>query len=225
MGWRQELEGQIKNKITEKKQIVNKKNKEAYTIDDYANYCITTNNDRFASASSPEDRRHYCIELDNKFAGRVNSEISAHFDPIVDVIEDLVKLKGFANFLYTFDISKFNPRIFNKTPLLQEQIQQSWNSVQKWWFSVLNDGGFDCVDANSEEDEGFCVWNKHCKHYAHDKSTSLTGMKRTIYKKDKHGKKIYIEKGILQEPVVEKSQVLYYKDFLYNCYAKTAGAG
>ena len=25
--------------------------------------------------------------------------------------------------------------------------------------------------------------------------------------------------------MVEKSQVLYYKDFLYNCYAKTAGAG
>ena len=50
-------------------------------------------------------------------------------------------------------------------------------------------------------------------------------MKRIIYKKDKHGKKKYIEKGILQEPVVEKSQVLYYKDFLYNCYAKTAGSG
>ena len=225
-GGDKKLEGQIKNKITEKKQIVNKKNKEAYTIDDYANYCITTNNDRFAAASSPEDRRHYAIELDNKWAGRMTSESTSYFDPIVAVCEDPEKLKGFAKLLYTYDISDFNPRIFNKTPLLQEQIQQSWNSVQSWWFATLNDGGFDCVSANCDEDEGFCLWNKHCTRQLNDADSTnvpLTGMKRTMYKKDQRGKKIFNVKTGCDE--VERSEVLYYKDFLYSCYAKVAGTG
>ncbi len=43
--------------------------------------------------------------------------------------------------LYNRDITNFNPRSFDKTELLQEQIQHNWCSVRKWWFDVLNAGG------------------------------------------------------------------------------------
>jgi hypothetical protein len=220
-GGDKKLEGMIKNRITEKKQIINKKNKEAYTIDDYCNYNITTNNDRFAPVSSPEDRRHYCIECDNKYSGRVNTEITEYFKPILEIAENPDKLKSFAKYLYTKNISDFNPRVFNKTPLLQEQVQHSWNSVQKWWFAVLNDGGFDCDKAK----HGFCVWNKHYRYpqkHPDDPSIDLTGMRRTQYAKDKNGKRIYNGYDGYQ---IKKQQILYYKDFLYDCYAKTAGSG
>ena len=217
-GGDKKLEGMIKNRITEKKQIINKKNKEAYTIDDYCNYNITTNNDRFAPVSSPEDRRHYCIECDNRYSGRVNTRITEYFKPIIEIAENPEKLKSFANYLYTKDISDFNPRVFNKTPLLQEQVQHSWNSVQKWWFSVLNDGGFDCDKAK----DGFCVWNQHYRYCPSQTSIDLTGMKRIKYVKDKSGHRVYDENGDYK---VSKKQILYYKDFLYDCYAKTAGSG
>ena len=44
-GGDKQMEGVIKNKITEKRQTINKKNKENYVLDDYANYVISTNND------------------------------------------------------------------------------------------------------------------------------------------------------------------------------------
>ena len=217
-GGDKKLEGIIKNKITEKRQIVNKKNKEAYSIDDYANYVLTSNNDRFASASSPEDRRHYCIELDNKYAGRMTKEVKEYFEPIAAVQEDEGKLKALAKYLYEKNLSDFNPRIFNKTPLLQDQIQQSWNTVQKWWFAVLNDGGFDC----DKEATGFCIFNK-LYYQNNEHQEHLTGMTRTKYKKDARGKKISNPSG--HGHIIEQTQVLYYKDFLYDCYAKVAGSG
>ena len=214
-GGDKKLEGMIKNKITEKSQIVNKKNKEAYTIDDYANYAITTNNDRFASASSPEDRRHYCIELDNRYAGLMKEETTKYFAPIIAVQNDEAKLKAFAKFLYEKDLSEFNPRIFNKTPLLQDQIQQSWNSVQKWWFAVLQDEGFDCE--HNGFTQGFCKWNSSYEYYEGTNPFPLTGMTRTKYKRDASGRQIKSE--------ILETQCLYFKDFLYSCYAKVAGSG
>ena len=68
-GGDKQMEGVIKNKITEKRQTINKKNKENYVLDDYANYVISTNNDVVLWCTS-DDRRHYCLELDNKMAGR-----------------------------------------------------------------------------------------------------------------------------------------------------------
>jgi hypothetical protein len=44
-GGDKKMEGQMKNKITERNQTINKKNKEAYMISCYANYIISTNND------------------------------------------------------------------------------------------------------------------------------------------------------------------------------------
>jgi len=146
-GGDKKLEGVIKNKITEKRQTINKKNKENYMIDDYANYVITTNNDWFAGCTE-DDRRHYCLQLDNRMAGRMTPEKKKYIQPVLDA-----PCEAFAKILYNRNISSYNPRQFKKTKLLQEQVERNWNSPKVWWNDVMKDGGF-------ELGNHFIEWNK-----------------------------------------------------------------
>ena len=130
------LEGQVKNKVTEKKQYINKKNKEEYCVDDYSNYIITTNNDWFAGVDAG-DRRHYCLELNNEYAGINTKRIKDYHKKVRDSC-----VMSFANILYTRDIEEFNPREFEKTPLLQDQVERNWNTAQSWFHQILLDGEF-----------------------------------------------------------------------------------
>ena len=82
-GGDKKLEGVVKNKITETRQTINKKYKENYMIDDYANYIITTNNDWFAGTTE-DDRRHFCLECDNKYASISTKEKDEYFRPIYE---------------------------------------------------------------------------------------------------------------------------------------------
>ncbi len=177
------LEGVVKNKITERRQTINKKNKENYVIDDYANYIITTNNDWFAGTSE-DDRRHYCLELHNKISGRMNKKTKEYVKPVLEA-----PAEAFANILYNRDISDFCPRIFKKTDLLQEQVERNWNSVKVWFHQTLRDGGF--TDKNHKD--GFCTWNDvprkedfgGCEDYgACQKKNKKTGEERVMYYKD-----------------------------------------
>lgn len=177
------LEGVVKNKITERRQTINKKNKENYVIDDYANYIITTNNDWFAGTSE-DDRRHYCLELHNKISGRMNKKTKEYVKPVLEA-----PAEAFANILYNRDISDFCPRIFKKTDLLQEQVERNWNSVKVWFHQTLKDGGF----TDKDHKDGFCPWNEVpekevCgygeKYGACQKKNKKTGEERVMYYKD-----------------------------------------
>ncbi len=177
------LEGVVKNKITERRQTINKKNKENYVIDDYANYIITTNNDWFAGTSE-DDRRHYCLELHNKISGRMNKKTKEYVKPVLDA-----PAEAFANILYNRDISDFCPRIFKKTDLLQEQVERNWNSVKVWFHQTLKDGGF----TDKDHKDGFCPWNEvpekeECgygvEYGACQKKNKKTGEERVMYYKD-----------------------------------------
>ena len=131
------LEGQVKNKVTEKRQYINKKNKEAYHVDDYSNYIITTNNDWFSGVDA-NDRRHYCLELDNEYAGINNETIKKYHKKVRESC-----VLAFAKVLYELeDFDDFNPREFEKTPLLQDQVERNWNTVQSWFHQILVDGEF-----------------------------------------------------------------------------------
>lgn len=173
-------EGVVKNKITETRQTINKKNKEAYKVDDYVNYIITTNNDWFTGVSE-DDRRNYCIELSNKIAGRMTKKTTELVQPVLDA-----PCEAFAKVLYNRDISDFKPRIFTKTKLLQDQVERGWNSVKTWYNSVLKDGGF---TISHEGEKRFVEWNKLYKYgntfiggaYVKNKKTKN---KQTAYCKD-----------------------------------------
>lgn len=146
-GGDKKLEGVIKNKITEGNQTINKKNKENYIVDCYANYIITTNNDWFAGTTE-DDRRHFCLECDNKYASRSTKEKDEYFAPIYSA-----PCEAFAKVLYNRDISEFKPRIFKKTDVLQEQVERNWTSPKVWWNNVMKEGGF-------EYDGHFIEWGK-----------------------------------------------------------------
>lgn len=179
-GGDKKLEGIIKNKITEKRQTINKKNKENYIIDCYANYIISTNNDWFAGTTE-DDRRHFCLELNNKLAGRMTEETLKHVQPVLDA-----PCEAFAKVLYNRDISDFKPRIFKKTKLLQEQVERNWNSPKVWFNNVMKEGGF-------EYDGHFIEWGKTLKVYTEYSSLGKTyGVeiknkqkeKKVVYEKD-----------------------------------------
>ncbi len=184
-GGDKKMEGVIKNKITEKRQTINKKNKENYMVDCFANYIITTNNDWFAGTTE-DDRRHYCLELNNKLSGRMNNETLKHIQPVLDA-----PCEAFAKVLYNRDISDFKPRMFKKTPLLQNQVEMNWNSPKVWWNNVMKDGGFEC-------DGHFIEWNKVLKISTHSEGNKIYGQEIKNKKKEK--------------------KVVYEKDWLFKTY-------
>ena len=177
-GGDKKLEGVVKNKITETRQTINKKNKENYMIDDYANYIITTNNDWFAGTTE-DDRRHFCLECDNKYASISTKEKDEYFRPIYES-----PCEAFAKVLYNRDITNFKPRQFKKTDVLQGQVEMNWNSPKVFWNRVMKDGGF-------EYDGQFIEWNKTLEVQTdYDKKTygleikNKKKEKRVVYSKD-----------------------------------------
>jgi hypothetical protein len=130
------MEGKVKNMITETSQIVNKKNKQQYTISCYANYFTTTNNEWFAGIDA-EGRRWLCCECDPKMAGIPNTEKIEYFDEI-----RAVPPEAFAKVLYNWDISNWKPRVFPKTDLFQDQVERNWNPVEAFWFHVCENTYF-----------------------------------------------------------------------------------
>ena len=128
------LEGRLKSIITEEEQVINKKNKEQYVIDNYCDFFMTTNEDWFAPVSR-NSRRYFCLEMNNKIAGFNLTNEQRNY------IKELMKSDelAFAKHLYERDVSKFNPRQFVKTKLLQDQVEHNWNSVEAFWHEKLND--------------------------------------------------------------------------------------
>ena len=190
-------EGEVKNKITESRQTINKKNKEAYKIDDYVNYIITTNNDWFAGISE-DDRRFYCLELNNKLSGRMTDKTYKEVQPVLDA-----PCEAFAKILYNRDISNFKPRIFQKTPLLQEQVERGWNSVKTWYNSVMKDGGF---TYNKNGEQYFVEWNKLLMINDYENCNKKYGGEY-LQLKNKN----------------KKIKTAYEKDFIYECYNQNGG--
>jgi len=178
-GGDKKLEGVMKNKITETRQTINKKNKENYMIDDYANYIITTNNDWFAGCTE-DDRRHYCLQLDNTYASITTKEKDEYFKPIYEA-----SCESFAKVLYNRDISDYKPRQFKKTDVLQTQVEMNWNSPKVFWNKVMKEGGF-------EYDGHFIEWNKVLevqgeyskKRYGIEIKNKKNKEKRVVYSKD-----------------------------------------
>jgi hypothetical protein len=181
-------EGMMKNKITESSQQINKKNKEIYSVDDYVNYIITTNNDWFAGVTE-DDRRHYCLELDNKLSGRMTEDTIHSVQPVIDA-----PAEAFAKVLYNRDISDFKPRVFKKTKLLQDQVERGWTSVKRWYNSVMKDGGF---TYNHKGDQLFIEWN-------------------TLLTDPEYGNKIGGVK--VKNKNTKEKQTAYCKDWLFECY-------
>tara|TARA_R110000823_G_scaffold234654_1_gene360857 strand:+ start:900 stop:3191 length:2292 start_codon:yes stop_codon:yes gene_type:complete len=153
------MEGRLKSIITEEEQVINKKNKEQYVIDNYCDFFMTTNEDWFAPVNR-NSRRYFCLEMNNKIAGFNLSDDSRSY------IKELMKSDemAFAKHLYERDVSKFNPRQFVKTKLLQDQVEQNWNSIEAFWHDKLIEQSIDNEVWMSPHD--LCVLNDGTPYYS-----------------------------------------------------------
>jgi len=203
-------EGMLKNLITEETKLVNKKNKESYIIDDYSNYIVSTNNDCFIPAVEG-GRRFFAIELSNELSGIQTPEKKAIIDELLNV-----PAQAFAKVLYERDITSFNPRQFNKTALLQEQIQHNWCSVRKWWFDILTGAGF----SGASIEDGFCdlgniPTSQKQTTGMYPEPLHVWGLQKTKYKYGSDKRKVKDENG--KEIILDK-KTFYEKDFIYSNY-------
>ena len=212
-------EGIVKNIITENKINVNKKNKEAYTIDDYCNYCITSNNEWMIGVSEGS-RRYYALELDNELSGRSSEEKMVIIKPILEAPPE-----AFAKVLYNRDISNFNPRIFDKTELLQEQIEQGWSPIKKWWYNVLHEGGFTGKKLINQFSNFNSIPEIEVKQ-GMDVEVQGFGLVKQIYKKNKDNKYLDENDNICSyyDRVLLKEFTCLEKDFLYDNYIEQTQA-
>tara|TARA_R110000803_G_scaffold88854_3_gene155880 strand:- start:4803 stop:7589 length:2787 start_codon:yes stop_codon:yes gene_type:complete len=152
-GGEKALMGKMKNLITEKSQLINKKCKEAYQIENTTAFCITTNNVLFAGIEKG-DRRHMCLKLDNKYAGCETPESKVYFEGLRGTSGKKgvpKKVYGaFAKVLYTRDLSGFRPNRIPHTDLQQDQIERGWDTTTRWWYHLLTDGTFGLPDYEKE---------------------------------------------------------------------------
>lgn len=199
-------EGMLKNIITEETKFVNKKNKESYIIEDYCNYIISTNNDCFIPATEG-GRRFFALDLDNKFSGVQDDIVNEYFNKITEA-----PAGAFAKYLFTRDISTFNPRKFKKTALLQEQIQHNWCSVRKWWFNVLQEAGF---KTKIDEANGFI--DMYHDALAKDNCSLGYYLNKKKFKYDTNKNKIKNDEG---KYIILDEKHFYKKEFIYDVYAE-----
>ena len=149
--------GKMKNLITERSQLINKKCKEAYEVENTTAFSITTNNNLFAGVEKG-DRRHMCLNLDNKYAGIETPETRVYIEAVRGAgsgKEVPEKIYGaFAKVLYNVNLDGFRPRKIPRTELLQDQIERGWGSVVRWWKDCLSDGNFGLPDYDQQYKNG-----------------------------------------------------------------------
>jgi len=233
-GGDKKIEGTLKHLITQTQVSINKKCKEPYEIDNTTAFMITTNNMRFLPADKGS-RRYLCLDLDGKYAGVETAETKAYFDEVRGC-----PTGAFARVLYNWDIKQFRPRCVPKTELLQDQIEQSWNTITKWWFQTIKDGYFNYISGAGHKkklkwgDIDYCARNgrkvvKQIKTKMLDKPTmEMVKNKDGEWKKDSAGQFVHeqardkngelIFKCKNTEQVVETG---YFKDWLYQHYKDT----
>ncbi len=118
MWYDKKMSGAFKEFITDEHVTINKKNIQSYTIRNFANCIITTNEDHIVGVSA-KDRRFNIIQCSDKLYDDI------YYDKLRDT--DIQEL---ANYFYNVDISKYNPRKFERSQLFKKQQELSFNSVE-----------------------------------------------------------------------------------------------
>jgi len=128
-GGDKKMVGSFKEFITDSTIVINKKGIQSYSISNFSNTIITTNEEWIVNIND-QDRRFNLRECRNE-----------KFE--VQYYKDIAKtdLQEIANFLYNRDISDYDSRDFEKSDLHKEQIQMNMNSVEIFWENLKNNEG------------------------------------------------------------------------------------
>lgn len=158
-GGDKKMVGSFKEFITDNSIVINKKGIQSYTIDNYANTIITTNEEWIVNINNG-DRRFNLRECKNEKYGR-------------EYYEEISKtpLQEIANFLFSRDISQYDPRDFEKSELHKLQVEKNMDSIEVFWKNVLEGDIIIYWDTDNDEYDGEDDWGNSIRE------------KRWLYKK------------------------------------------
>ena len=115
----------------------------------------------------------------------MTKETVKEVQPVLDASSE-----SFAKVLYNRDITHFNPRVFKKTKLLQQQVELNWSSTKVWFHNVLKDGGF---TAKNGKETDFIEWGDLQED--HNYGNVIGGLKKKN-KKTKETKAVFFKEWI-----------------------------
>jgi hypothetical protein len=169
-GGNKSQEGAFKEFITDDSVVINRKGVNTYRVENYANTIITTNAE-WMVALSKDDRRYNVQRCRDITPEEKQTEFNGAFYKSVAKTD----LQTLCNYLHKRDISKFNPRVFEKSELHKEQVEKNYDSVEMFYEMMINrdvtsvwtyekdyEGGL--VDKNEIYDR-YVEETKNVKHY------------------------------------------------------------
>ena len=166
MWYDKKMTGAFKEFITDTRITINEKNTKSYTINNYANCIITTNEDHIVGIS-PKDRRFNVIECSDKL----------YDDDYYDKLRN-TELQHLADYFYNVDISDYNPRKFERSALFNEQQELTFNSVELFVKDMI-DGD---VYTPWYDDDAEIEWEDKNSLY-HTYTQSCTGSHSNVFNK------------------------------------------
>ena len=125
MWYDKKVVGSFKEFITDSTISINKKGVQQYTIDNYCNTIITTNEDHIVNING-QDRRFNILECNNK---KYNKE---YYNKIAQT-----DLQALADYFYDRDISNYDSRDFIKSDLHMQQVKKNMDSVELFYTEYL----------------------------------------------------------------------------------------
>jgi phage/plasmid-associated DNA primase len=137
-------EGELKRLITEDTIVIERKGLDSYPVKNYLNIIIASNNDWIVPAGLQE-RRMLVLEVSDKYM-----QDKKYFRAIEEEMDN-GGLEAMYYDLLNFDYSKIDLRTPPKTKALSEQVINSMNSIEAFYFELLYDGvlpgvSFDAID-------------------------------------------------------------------------------
>jgi len=126
--------GKLKKMVTETITTINKKGVPTYSIDNFMDVLIASN-EEWVVPAIPGERRFFVLQMLEELCGISTPEKK-------QIIDDILKVKPehLAHFLYNIDLSEFDVRKPPMTDALVEQQENSYSPIKKWWMDILMDG-------------------------------------------------------------------------------------
>jgi 5S rRNA maturation endonuclease (ribonuclease M5) len=129
-----QAEGILKALITENIIVIELKGKDVFRVKKHADFILASNNSWVVPAGLKE-RRFCVLDVSSKKIGD-----KVWFERIIEQMNNGGKEAMLYALLKEWDVSNFDPRDFPRTEALADQIIASMDSVQKFWFTALQDG-------------------------------------------------------------------------------------
>jgi phage/plasmid-associated DNA primase len=126
-------EGELKRMITEDTILIEPKGYDRYEISNHIRLLLSSNNDWIVPAG-PEERRFMVVDVSPARIGDFK-----YFAAIEKQMQN-GGLEAFMHYLLNFDLHGINLRQIPRTLALQDQIEASLSSFEKFWFDRLNSG-------------------------------------------------------------------------------------